>query len=65
MRCIYFDEKNCLASLPNMRLHYEPTDADKKAYCEQREFPDCPRLKAFAEYLQAINATKRRQEKSK
>jgi hypothetical protein len=38
-----------------MRLQYEPTEVDKKDYCEIGDFPDCPRLKAFVEYLQAVN----------
>jgi hypothetical protein len=59
MRCIYLSGKTCYA-IPVKPLYliftrkYQPTEEDKKAYCEGSNFLKCPRAIATIEHLKAI-----------
>jgi hypothetical protein len=64
VQCIYFNGKNCLAVPPASGLHFEPSETDKKEYCESGSFETCPRLRAFEEYLRAIHSATQQKQKS-
>jgi hypothetical protein len=57
MQCIYFNGKNCFANPPIQALaaKYEPSEEDKKAFCENANFLKCPRAIATIEHLKAIS----------
>jgi len=61
MRCIYFSGDHCYAHPPENALTYKPTEEEKKNNCENGEsFRSCPRLMAFVEYIEAVNAARRK-----
>ena len=43
MKCIYFDN-TCSG---DRHIPYDPSEEDKKKYCESYDFRTCPRFQAF------------------
>jgi hypothetical protein len=54
MECIFLEAgKDCTANLPrHAPSGWEVDDDTMKKYCVKEEFSDCPRYKAFMEYLE-------------
>lgn len=53
MKCIYFTGTKCLARPINVNLVYKPTTDEQKTLCNYNNFSDCPRYRAYLEYLKA------------
>jgi len=49
MRCIHFDGSGCRRIGPI----YNPTDEEKKDFCENEDFYTCPRFVAHLDLLKA------------
>jgi hypothetical protein len=60
MRCIYFNGKNCFANppIPAVAGIYQPSEEDKKIYCESSNFLKCPRAIATQEHFKALSKNK-------
>lgn len=56
LRCIYLDEENvCNAQPESVAMKYKPDEEELKTYCTHHsDFRACARLKAYHEYLEAL-----------
>jgi hypothetical protein len=59
MECIFLEAgKDCTANLPrHVPSGWEADDETLKKYCVKEEFSDCPRYRAFMEYLEKNGKT--------
>ena len=52
MRCIFVDGTKCVAQV-NTGVSWRPEGEDMQRGCATYNFQDCPRYKAYIEYLRA------------
>jgi hypothetical protein len=54
MQCIYLEGDVCLANVTQaIGARYKPEEEVKTKLCKNDKFDECPRLRAFADFLKA------------
>jgi len=53
MQCIYLNNEDCHAQVMIIltRAFYKPNASEKEKFCHTENFKDCPRFKAYQDYL--------------